>query len=252
MSVKDKGKASGRGGEAAGGHGIGKERPKPLEERKPKPRGREAIRKARRPGQGLGIHQPTLHRVWRAAGEYHGGRKEVSPIAPARYAEGDRCSAGQPGLLVIHFLTWVSQKWYRVWGGHVSHHKFCPLHALTLPLSSPPIHLGCHSSMAQRADLLEFDCQLTRDGVVVVSHDKNLSRQSGLNKDINTLDFKVSCAAPHAESRHSRSYTCMLTTVVCCPQELPLYKKELEIYFSPGRTCGASLLLPSHPLTDSP
>ncbi|EDM17407.1 rCG40036, isoform CRA_g, partial [Rattus norvegicus] len=62
------------------------------------------------------------------------------------------------------------------------------------------------NSMAQRADLLEFDCQLTRDGVVVVSHDKNLSRQSGLNKDINTLDFA----------------------------QLPLYKEELEIYFSPG------------------
>ncbi|XP_036848447.1 lysophospholipase D GDPD3 isoform X4 [Manis javanica] len=35
------------------------------------------------------------------------------------------------------------------------------------------------NSMAQQADLLELDCQLTRDGVVVVSHDKNLSRQSG-------------------------------------------------------------------------
>lgn len=56
--------------------------------------------------------------------------------------------------------------------------------------------------MAQRADLLEFDCQLTRDGVVVVSHDKNLSRQSGLNKDINTLDFAVSFAAPQPESCH--------------------------------------------------
>lgn len=54
--------------------------------------------------------------------------------------------------------------------------------------------------MAQRADLLEFDCQLTRDGVVVVSHDKNLSRQSGLNKDVSTLAFEVSFAASHAES----------------------------------------------------
>ncbi|XP_037670517.1 lysophospholipase D GDPD3 [Choloepus didactylus] len=62
------------------------------------------------------------------------------------------------------------------------------------------------NSMAQRADLLELDCQLTRDGVVVVSHDKNLSRQSGVNEDVSNLDFK----------------------------DLPLYKAELEVYFSPG------------------
>ncbi|KAG8513581.1 Lysophospholipase D GDPD3 [Galemys pyrenaicus] len=63
------------------------------------------------------------------------------------------------------------------------------------------------NAMAQRADLLELDCQLTRDGVVVVSHDEKLSRQSGLNRDVSSLNF----------------------------EELPLYKKELEVYFSPGR-----------------
>ncbi|KAM4829870.1 lysophospholipase D GDPD3 [Thomomys bottae] len=62
------------------------------------------------------------------------------------------------------------------------------------------------NSVAQKADLLELDCQLTKDGVVVVSHDKNLNRQSGLNKDISSLDF----------------------------EDLPLYKEELEIYFLPG------------------
>ncbi|XP_005882040.1 PREDICTED: glycerophosphodiester phosphodiesterase domain-containing protein 3 isoform X2 [Myotis brandtii] len=62
------------------------------------------------------------------------------------------------------------------------------------------------NAMAQRSDLLELDCQLTRDGVVVVSHDENLSRQSGVNKDVGSLDF----------------------------EELPLYKEELEVYFSPG------------------
>jgi hypothetical protein len=34
--------------------------------------------------------------------------------------------------------------------------------------------------------------------------------------------------------------------LLCSPQELPLYKEELEIYFSPGRMRVATLELPSH------
>ncbi|XP_038619286.1 lysophospholipase D GDPD3 [Tachyglossus aculeatus] len=63
------------------------------------------------------------------------------------------------------------------------------------------------NAVTQRADLLELDCQLSQDGVVIVSHDSNLQRQSGLNKEIRNLNSA----------------------------ELPLYKEELEVYFSPGR-----------------
>lgn len=80
---------------------------------------------------------------------------------------------------------------------------------LTCPFpgaSVPRADLRSHSSMAQRSDFLELDCQLTRDGVVVVSHDENLSRQSGVNRDVSSLNFEVGLAlAPllYPESHHA-------------------------------------------------
>lgn len=38
-------------------------------------------------------------------------------------------------------------------------------------------------------DVIEFDCQLTKDGQVVVSHDNNLNRLTGVNKQISGLNF---------------------------------------------------------------
>ncbi|KAK3520183.1 hypothetical protein QTP70_017937 [Hemibagrus guttatus] len=56
-------------------------------------------------------------------------------------------------------------------------------------------------------EMLELDCHLTRDGHVIVSHDENLLRQTGLDANIADLNL----------------------------EELPLYKEQLEVTFYTGR-----------------
>lgn len=60
--------------------------------------------------------------------------------------------------------------------------------------------------MAIGTQMLELDCHLTRDGEVVVSHDHNLLRSTGVDKNISELDYK----------------------------DLPLLKQRLPIDFEPG------------------
>ncbi|XP_053471877.1 lysophospholipase D GDPD3a [Ictalurus furcatus] len=55
-------------------------------------------------------------------------------------------------------------------------------------------------------EMLELDCHLTRDGHVIVSHDENLLRQTGLDANISDLNL----------------------------EELPLYKEQLEVTFYTG------------------
>ncbi|KAM4876185.1 lysophospholipase D GDPD3-like isoform 2-T2 [Sylvia borin] len=61
-------------------------------------------------------------------------------------------------------------------------------------------------AVSEGCDWLELDVRRTRDGVVVVCHDRDLSRQSGRHLDVTQLDYK----------------------------DLPPYRSPLEVTFSPG------------------
>ncbi|KAK9397569.1 glycerophosphodiester phosphodiesterase domain-containing protein 3 [Crotalus adamanteus] len=63
------------------------------------------------------------------------------------------------------------------------------------------------NALSQGTNLLELDCHITKDGIVVVSHDENLKRQTGHNIDISLTYYK----------------------------DLPHYQSSLEVTFSPGR-----------------
>ncbi|NXS35019.1 GDPD3 Lysophospholipase, partial [Pomatostomus ruficeps] len=47
------------------------------------------------------------------------------------------------------------------------------------------------SAVAEGAELLELDVRRSRDGVVVVSHDRHLWRQSGRHLDIAQTNYEV-------------------------------------------------------------
>ncbi|XP_018619960.1 lysophospholipase D GDPD3-like [Scleropages formosus] len=55
-------------------------------------------------------------------------------------------------------------------------------------------------------EMLELDCHMTKDGYVIVSHDENLLRQTGVDVNISSVNF----------------------------EELPLYKERLEVTFHDG------------------
>ncbi|KAM8962472.1 lysophospholipase D GDPD3 [Pelodytes ibericus] len=68
------------------------------------------------------------------------------------------------------------------------------------------------NAVSNHTHLLELDCQMTKDGQVVVSHDQNLLRQTGHDVNIGDLTY----------------------------EELPQYKDSLEVTFFPGRVSSGS------------
>lgn len=48
------------------------------------------------------------------------------------------------------------------------------------------------SAVTVGTDMLELDCHITKDEEVVVSHDENLKRSTGVNVNISDLKYCVS------------------------------------------------------------
>lgn len=67
-------------------------------------------------------------------------------------------------------------------------------------------HYYCFRVVDIGTDMLEIDCQITEDRKVVVAHDNNLLRLTGVDKDISTLRY----------------------------DELPILKESLPVDFEPG------------------
>lgn len=55
--------------------------------------------------------------------------------------------------------------------------------------------------------MLELDCHITKDEQVVVSHDENLKRSTGVNVNISDLKYCVSIKM-HGKLISSRSWAC--------------------------------------------
>lgn len=73
-------------------------------------------------------------------------------------------------------------------------------------------------------DMLELDCHLTKDEQVVVSHDANLRRSTGINAYISDLAYAVSSCTVTPE----KYLKLTSNTSVKCPKSNVLYVNNLH------------------------
>lgn len=55
-----------------------------------------------------------------------------------------------------------------------------------------PVFSSVFSAVTIGTDMLELDCHITKDEQVVVSHDANLKRSTGINVNVSDLKYCVS------------------------------------------------------------
>jgi len=129
-------------------------------------------------------------------------------------------------LLPVTWLTNAQTKVNDVVKGVTAHRG----NSIAFPENTLPSFQG---GIDAHADWVELDIHLTKDGQVVVSHDKNMKRASGVDLPIanSTYDelLKVDVATDFRKRNH-------LTIQQCPPHQIPLLRDAIKLILKQKKT----------------